>query len=229
MFPPATPHGPFLDVAPGVRAVRGTFSMGPGVVISRTMTVVESDDGPCVINSVRLNAQGEAELTRRGPIRHVIKLADGHGVDDPYMLKDGATFWSTPQASHPKIPRGRTLGPDAPVPGMRVIALPGTTEAALWVPAGGGTLITCDVVQHHVDTEGASWLARQITPLLGFRGAVLVAAPMWRRVKKLDLAGVRRATAPLLDVECENLITGHGPPIVGGAGARLREAIQALV
>lgn len=228
MFKPATAHGPFLDVAPGVRAVRGTFGMGPGMVISRTMTVVDGDDGPCVINAVRLNAAAEAELTRRGPVRHVVKLADGHGVDDPYMLKDGATFWSTAQARHPKIPRGRTLGPDAPVPGMVVLPIGNTSEAALWLPAGGGTLITCDSVQNHVDAEGQSWMARQITPWLGFHGEVLVAAPLWRRAHKLDLDGVRRAMAPLLERPFENLVTGHGPPVIGGAGEKLRRAVEGL-
>lgn len=228
MFPEATSHGPMLDVCEGVRLVRGTFRMGPGMVISRTMTIVDVEGGVCVINTVRLDAAGEAALVKRGPVLHVIKLADGHGLDDPYYLKDGAVFWSTENAKHEKIPRGKTLAPETPIPGAKAFVLPGTSEAVVWLPNGGGTLVTCDSVQNHADTEGASLFARWFTPLLGFKGGVLVAAPMWRRVKKLDLAAVKGAFAPLTELSFENLVTGHGPAIAGGADVRLREAISRL-
>lgn len=228
MFPEATAHGPFIEVCPSVRLVRGTFRMGPGLVISRTMTVVDLDDGACVINAVRLDAAGEADLVRRGPVRHVVKLADGHGLDDPYFLKDGASFWSTATARHDAIPRGRTLGPDAPVPGSHAVVLPGTSEAVVWLPHGGGTLVTCDSVQNHADVEGVSFLARWTMPMLGFTGGLLAPARMWRRIKKLDADGVKRAFAPLAELSFQNLVTGHGPAIVGGADQRVREAIARL-
>ena len=228
MFPEATDHGSLLDVCAGVRLVRGTFRMAPGMVISRTMTLVDLDDGVCVINSVRLSAAGEQELLRRGPVRHVVKLADGHGLDDPYYLKDGAQFWSTASAKHEAIPRGRTLAPEAPVPGSHAIVLPGTTEAVVWLPHGGGTLVACDSIQNHADTEGASLLARWTTPLLGFTGGLLAPTSMWRRLKKLDADGVKRAYAPVAELSFQNLITGHGPAIVGGADAQLRDVLTRL-
>src|SRR3954447_24916246 len=85
-FPAALPHGPITKVVDGVYSVRSGFRMGPGVVISRTMTIVQADDGLALLNAARLSDEGHAELERIGPIKHLIKLSDSHGVDEPYFI-----------------------------------------------------------------------------------------------------------------------------------------------
>lgn len=227
-FPAALRHGPLLPVCDGVHAVRGQFRMGPGVLIPRTMTIVAADDGLVVLNAIRLDAAGEAALAALGRVAHLVKLADAHGIDEPYYVdRFSPQVWTLPGARLGGVPAGRTLGPDGPVAGGVVIDLTcpkGGREASYWIPHGGGTLVTCDAVQHHVDGELASWLARRISPLLGFSGGVIVPR-MWRKVHGVDGAAVREVLAGLTARPFANLVTGHGPPVIGGADAAVRDAI----
>jgi hypothetical protein len=112
---------------------------------------------------------------------------------------------------------------------IEITGVAGARECALWVPAGGGTLITCDALQNHDGSEQyASWFARIMTPLLGFKGGVIVAS-MWRKHRKVAGARIREVLAPLLERRFENLVTGHGPPVIGGAHELARAAIDAAV
>lgn len=229
-FPAALPHGPLTRVVDGVYAVRGTFRMGPGMTIGRTMTIVTAPDGLVVFNAVRLSAEGEQELAKLGVVKHLVKLSDSHGLDEPYYVdRFRPEVWVVRGSKSGKVKATRTLGPDAPIAGASVVEFPGTSgwaECAVWIPNAGGTLITCDVLQNHCDTEGASTFAKLVTPLLGFQGGVIVAS-MWRKQQKVSGAAVRDAVSGLLAKPFENLVTGHGPAVVGGASERVREAIDA--
>ena len=90
---------------------------------------------------------------------------------------------------------------------------------------GGGTLVTCDAVQNCEDLEFASLGGKIMTSVMGFRGGVIV-PPMWRRFQKVSGAGLREKLSQLAELSFENLVTGHGPPVVGGADRQLRNAIQ---
>jgi hypothetical protein len=228
-FPPPRAHGPITPVTEGVYCVRGTFKLGPGLVISRTMTIVKVPEGLVIVTPVRLDAAGEAELLRLGKVLHVVTLSDAHGVDAPYYVKTfGAPFWTVPGARQKRLPVDRVLGPESPIPGAEVLALPPSPpESVLWLPHGGGTLITCDVIQHHVDTEGASFLARLMTPIMGFKGGVIV-PKMWRKIHRVAPADVATVLAEVGKRSFSNLVTGHGPPVVGGADQRVRAAIAAF-
>jgi hypothetical protein len=80
-------------------------------------------------------------------------------------------------------------------------------------------------VQNHVDGEHTSFLARVMTPLMGFKGGVIV-APMWRNIQKVKGAQVTAALAQVSALSFANLVTGHGPAVVGGADAIVRGAIE---
>jgi hypothetical protein len=226
-FPAALPHGPITQVVEGIYSVRSAFRMGPGVTISRTMTLVRVDDGLAVFNAARLSDAGHAELERMGPIKHLIKLSDSHGVDEPYFIdRYKPEVWTLDGVT--RIAGTRRLDTDKLLPGGRSVALPGATgwrECMYLAPHGGGTLIACDALQNHADSEGNSFVARIITPLMGFKGGLIV-APMWRKYQKLSGAGVRTAFASTLALELANVITGHGPAIVGGADVAVRAAVE---
>ena len=95
------------------------------------------------------------------------------------------------------------------------------------MPNGGGTLVTCDAVQNCADTDRASFAGRIMMSLMGFKGEVVV-PPMWRKFQKLSGDALRDAVSPLSELSFENLVTGHGPPIVGGADSLVRNAIQSV-
>jgi hypothetical protein len=232
-FAPALPHDPISKVTDGVYVVRGCFRMGPGLVISRTMTILEAPDGLVLVNAIRLSEQGETELARLGPVKHLLKLSDSHGIDEPYVAdRYRPEVWALPRARlRAGVTRTRVLGPDGPIAGARVIEFPGTTgwsEVAYLAPASGGTLVTCDALQYHVDLAHTSLFARVVTPLLGFKGGVIV-APMWRKLQKVQGEAVRGAFAGITGLTYANLVTGHGPPIVNGADELVRDALARLV
>lgn len=226
--PAAMPHGPLTRVADGVHIVRGTYRMGPGVVINRTMTVLEGPDGLVVINPIRLDEAGEAALAKLGAVKHLVKISDSHRLDDPYYVsRFMPTFWTLPGAQIGSLTSDRTLGPDSPIPGATVVRYgktAGWIEAGFMTPLGGGTLVTCDAVQNHVDTDGLSLMAKLVTPLLGFKGGVIV-PKVWRRYHKVAGTQVRDTLGALESLAFENLVAGHGPAVVGGASARVRDAI----
>lgn len=64
-----------------------------------------------------------------------------------------------------------------------------------------------------------------MTSVMGFKGGVIV-PPMWRRFQKLKGAAVRDALSGLTELSFENLVTGHGPPVAGGADTLVRAAIE---
>jgi hypothetical protein len=103
----------------------------------------------------------------------------------------------------------------------------GWRESAYWVPGGGGTLVTCDAIQNCADTEQASLGGKIMTSVMGFKGGVIV-PPMWRRFQKVSGAEIRNTLNGLTELSFENLVTGHGPPVIGGADTQLRKAIQSV-
>lgn len=204
--------------------------MGPAVVIGRTMTILSSGDGLVVLNAVRLNEAGQADLDRLGKVRHLVKLSDSHGVDEPYYQdRYRPDVWSLRGARLGGLTLARTFDGEGPVPGGAVIDYAGTAgwrEAAYFVPLGGGTLITCDAIQNCADKDRASFLGGVTIGLMGFTGGVIVPS-MWRKFQKVRGPKVRETLAPLVERPFGNLVTGHGPPLAGGADALVRSAIDA--
>jgi hypothetical protein len=100
----------------------------------------------------------------------------------------------------------------------------GWAECGVWLPQGGGTLVATDALQNHADQEHSSLLGRIMTPLMGFKGGVIV-APMWRKYQRLSGAQVSQALSRALERRFANLITGHGPAVIGGAEELVRAAI----
>jgi len=228
-YPKPLPHGAITEVTAGVHCVRGTFRMGPGVMVGRTMTVIDNSEGLVVFNAVRLDDASQAKLDALGEVKHLVKLSDSHGIDEPfYAARYQPTLWSLPGAKLGELAPDEILTGEGPVKGGVVVdygETAGWRESAYWVPMGGGTLVTCDAVQNCEDTEFASFGGKLMTSVMGFKGGVVV-PPMWRRFHKLSGAKLSNKLHRLTELSFEHLVTGHGPPVIGGADARLRSAIQ---
>ena len=228
-FPNHLPHGSLTSVVDGVYCVRGSFGMGPGVTIGRTMTVVDTGDGLVVLNAVRLSDSAHAELDALGQVKHLVKLSDSHSIDEPYYVdRYKPAVWSLRGAAMGQLSIDRSLGPDGPIAGGVVVdygETAGWREGAYLVPMGGGTLVTCDAIGNYADSEGASFLGRIMMSVMGFKGGVVV-PPMWRRFQKLKGPRVGETLSGLVDLSYANLVTGRGPPVAGGADAVVRSAIE---
>ena len=103
----------------------------------------------------------------------------------------------------------------------------GCSEAGLFIPGDGGVLITTDALQNQVDAEGASLLARLVFPLMGFRGGLIV-PPMWRRFQKVGPSALRDSFSNLTAHSFDTLVPGHGPPVLGGAAAKVKAVVEGL-
>lgn len=102
-YPEPLPHGELTQVLDNIYLVTGSVAMkvphpkwGPlTMTFSRNMLVIKQGGELILINSVRLNDKGIAQLDELGDVKHVIRLAAFHGFDDPYYKETfGATLWS---------------------------------------------------------------------------------------------------------------------------------------
>lgn len=231
-YPAAMPHGPIEEIANDVFWVQGSIAMGPGMRITRNMTIVRSGEELSVISSVRLSEQGQAELDKLGKVRHVIKIGHAHGVDCPYYVNHyGATYWALAGGPRPSDPQGGEVlsAEHLPVPDMELFEFQHTKEreAALLIKRGPGILITCDGVQNWPDSKGCSPIAKLVVCAMGLRRRPAQISPMWRKFMTPEGSSLRGDFERLVELDFEHLVCAHGRPLQGGARQALRATFDA--
>ena len=221
-FPAALPHGPLREIFPDVFLVTGTFRMGPLMAIPRNMTVVRHGGSLTVLNSVRLDAEGEASLDKLGKVEHVVRVGRFHGADDAYYVdRYKATLWAPPKIKG--LTGARELAPGStPIPGSTVFVFEKgkEAEAAIVLDVDGGALVTCDSYQHWTSFDGASFLGKIVLKLMGF-GPTLIGGP-WTKAMG---PGVREDFDRLLALPWKHLIPAHGAVLCDTAQDGLRKAL----
>lgn len=225
-FAPATAHGPIEAVFPNVHMVTGTVRMGFAMVVTRNMTIVRQGAELTVLNAVRLSPEGEAALDALGTVKHVLRLGNFHGMDDPYYVhRYGAKLWSPPGMKPGAVAPTDELKPGScPIEGATVFLFEKgrVPEAALVLPQDGGVLIPCDAYQNWTTFAGCSWLIRITAPMMGF-GPTHIGGP-WTKGMGLD---VRADFTRLLELPFHHLIPAHGTVLRDTAKEGLRVAIEA--
>lgn len=237
---PAYPHGELKEVLPDIFMVRGSLKFKkPPMQFSRNMTVIRHDGELTIVNSVRLDEAGLTALDALGTVKHVIRIAGFHGMDDRfYRERYQATLWmvrgqiytrslnldgKTPEQGY--MQADRLIDPDTelPIPGARAIVIAGKApEGLLFLEAHGGTLISGDALQNWGKAdEHFNWPARIGMRLMGFIKPYNL-GPGWVKQVKPDLG----ALAGLLDLSFENVLPGHGDAVIGGAREAFRPAIE---
>jgi hypothetical protein len=227
-LPPALPHGPLAEVFPGVFLVTGamqTVLMNLPFQFSRNMTVVRDGDALTIINSIRLDDAGLAQLEALGSIDHVVRLGSLHGRDDAfYAARYGAVFWAAPGiADAHGLVAQRDLTPDGAIPfaGCSVFAFRTTRmpECILRVDRAGGILIACDALQNlRAPDEYFSDQSRQRMQDMGFFEPANI-GPLWQQINDPKAEDFVRLQA----LSFRHVISGHGPPLRDSA----REAYTA--
>lgn len=209
-FAPALPHGALTEVFQDVFVVTGRFRFGPGLTITRNMTVVREGNALTLVNSVRLSPQGESELAKLGVVKHLVRLGAFHGADDPYYKnRYKPILWAPPGIRHKaELTTDRELKPGAsPIKKSRVFLFEKgkRPEAALVLERDGGILLTCDSYQHWTNFDGCSLLSKWMMKVMGF-GPTVVGGPWAREMGP----GVQEDFARLLGMPFKHLISGHG-------------------
>lgn len=239
--PPALPHGPLREVLPDTFFVSGVMAMpGPGIRFSRNMTVVRQGGELVLVNTVRLDEPGLAELDRLGKVAHVIRIAGFHGRDDAfYQQRYGARVhcvrgqqyskgFGKPTPASVYFEADAQLAADSalPIEGARLHVFGATPpEAAIVWERHGGTLITGDSLQNWATAdEHFSWAGKVVMRMLGFLRPHNV-GPSWLKQAKPPAADL----AALLELPFENVLPSHGTPVLGGASGLYRDAITRAI
>ncbi|NQV21759.1 MAG: hypothetical protein HQ511_10125 [Rhodospirillales bacterium] len=191
------------------------------------MVILRHGDELTVINSVRLDAEGEAALDALGKVSHVMKIGF-HGMDDAYYVdRYNAKMWTLGDAG--TAPGDGLLAEDTqlPFPGARVFMFKQTVvpEAAILVERQGGLLITCDSVQHWVPKDVMSPAAKIITRLIGFQHPAQIGPP-WRKKQTPPNGSLKSDFERLADLPFQRLIGGHGGLLERDGPAHLKATIQ---
>jgi hypothetical protein len=220
----AMPHGVIGEVFPHVFFVTGGFRFGPGLSISRNMTVVRSGGELTVINSVRLDADAERELEKLGKVAHVIRLGFFHGKDDRYYVERfGAKLWGPPRMPHPPGIAAEELRTDtSPIEGSQIFCFERgfEPEAALLLDREGGVLVTCDSYQNWTTFDGCSFLGGIMMRAMGF-GPTHIGSPWAKRMGP----DVRGDFDRLRELPFRHLVPAHGTVLKDEARPGLDAAI----
>jgi hypothetical protein len=236
-FPPASPHGELREIFSGLYFVTGSVVF-PGplrVRFSRNMTVVREGERLVLINSVRLNDAGLKQLDALGRVTDVIRLAGFHGADDPfYKDRYGAKIWVIKGQRYTAGFDGKSapyLEPDAelgagselPLAGARLYVFSTEpAEALLLLAREGGVLVSGDCLQHWAEPDPyISWTGSLMLKLFGFMKPHNV-GPAWLKRTKPPASELRA----VLDLDFDHVLPAHGAPVLGGAKAAYRAALE---
>ena len=158
-YHPVMPHGPIQEVFPDVFYVTGTMRnefFGSMWQFNRSMTIVRDAGRLTLVNTVRLDDAGLAQLESLGTVANVVRIGDMHGVDDRfYVDRYGARFWAMEGM---KVADGLTVDHvlredgEMPFAGGSMFRFTTTRrpECILRLDREGGIMIACDSLQNWV-------------------------------------------------------------------------------
>jgi hypothetical protein len=217
-MPPALPHGALEEVFPDVFFVTGTMKtvlMDAHWQFSRNMTVVRDGNALTLINAVRLDDDGLAQLDTLGRVVNVVKIGSLHGRDDAfYKARYGATYWAPPRMQHEHgLAPDKALTPDGEMPfagcsvfDFRTTRLP---ECILHIDRAGGILVACDSLQNYLapDPFFSDESRKMMTEMGFFQSANL--GPLWMQMNEPKGEDFVR----LRELAFRHALCGHGAPL----------------
>jgi hypothetical protein len=217
-LPPALPHGRLEEIFPDVFFVTGTMKtvlMSADWQFSRNMTVVRDGDALTLINAVRLDDAGLAQLDALGRVANVVKIGSLHGIDNAfYRARYGATLWAPPGMTHEHAlvaDRDLRSGGEMPFAGCSVFDFRTTKlpECILHIDRAGGILVACDSLQNWLEPdEFFSDASRQMMTEMGFFQPANI-GPLWMQVN----APQGQDFARLRELSFRHVLCGHGAPL----------------
>ena len=238
-YPAIAPHGPLTKVSDNVYVVQGSFKMGPGLLLSLTMTIVKRESELTIVNSMRVGPEVEEEIKALGDIKSVVRICSNHGASDEYYVDTfGATYYDLPLAAETpgasKVPATDKLienGSAPPsIPDAKLVILENLKmpDAVLYLPDDGGTLICGDFIQNGIPSPHESFLVTHVLgKLLGFNTGLLTCPPPFFKFYG-DGKDVSVNVAKIMEMDFDTVITAHGPYVKGGAKEKLKVGFDAV-
>ena len=213
---PLLPHLPLRQITSNIYEVKGTMKLFSIFRYSRNMHIIKCQEGVILVNPVRVHEKTIESIQKIGSIKHIYKIGQFHNVDIPYYMDTfKPRLWKLKNdPSIPNYPADELIESDQELPPchskLRIIKGLKVAEAVIVHPDQGGTLISCDAFVNMGPDAMANWLTRNLTKLLPKPTLV---GPNWIKFAK----PTRDSLLECLEDEFENLITSHGPEIMGGA------------
>lgn len=229
-FPPALAHGAIEEVLSDLFVVSGameTVLMDMDWQFSRNMTIVRDGERLILINTVRLDDKGLAELDQLGTVTDVIRLGALHGRDDAfYVDRYQARYWVMPGLEPEGDSAAQTLGDTLPITDATIFRFETTNipEGVLHLPRDGGILIACDALQNWLEPdEHFCDASRQRMEQMGFFTPANV-GPAWLQAAEPAEEDFNR----LGKLEFSHAICGHGQPLLHSAKQDFGATFQRL-
>lgn len=230
MYPPAYPHDDIKALYPGVYLLHGSIRMGPGMRMNRNMIILQHGQELILINPVRMSDTGLRELDKLGNVKHILRLGDFHGLDDPFYLdRYQCDFWAQKGQATYQSPVPNQLiskNTESPFPHSEFFIFESAQfpEAALLIKEHR-LLITTDSVQYHSNWSYFSWLTKTAFKLLGFKKGINIGPPWLKRVTP-EHQSMKADFEQLLQLDFDSLIGAHGLLLKSGSQHSLNEEIQ---
>lgn len=232
MYAAATPHDPIREIYPGVFLLHGSIRMGPGMRMNRNMIILKEETEITLINPVRLNDAGLAELDALGDVKRIIRLGDFHGLDDEFYLdrytcefwaQDGQATYKSPSPS--RVIRREATGPVRSSEYF-IFETARYPEAALLLKEHK-LLITTDSVQYHSDWSYFSWFTKLAFKMLGFKIGLNIGGPWLKRVTP-EGRTLADDFERLMALDFDALIAAHGSLLERDAKTLLEREVNRL-
>lgn len=231
-FPPALSHGSLKELFPDVFFLQGameTVLMDMDWTFSRNMTVVREGNRLIIINSVRLNDDGLAELDKLGQVTDVIRLGALHGRDDPfYVERYNANYWAVSGMTHESGLSAKSLSAEAPLPisDAALFEFESTQipEGILCLERAGGIAIACDALQNWREPdEFFCDESRERMMGMGFFTPANL-GPVWLQAAAPEAADFAR----LKGLSFKHALCGHGEPLLDSAREQYHDTFHRL-
>lgn len=214
-FPSALAHGAIEEVFSDVFVVSGamkTVLMDLDWKFSRNMIIVRDGERLILINSVRLNDEGLAQLDQLGKVTDVIRLGALHDRDDAFYLdRYQAQHWVMPGLETGE--NVKLLGQDSPLPiGDASVFRFETTkipEGILHLDRDGGILVACDALQNWLSPdEHFCDVSKERMQGMGFFTPANI-GPVWLQAAEPAADDFNRVKA----LNFRHALCGHGEPV----------------
>lgn len=215
-------HGKIKEVLKDIFFVTGTMRnefFGSMWQFSRNMTIVRENGNLTILNSVRLNDQGLAELDKLGKVVNVVRLGDMHGVDDRFYIdRYKATFWALPGMKIQdgiKVDKLLIEGGEMPLKNCSLFEFKSVNrpECILCLDRDGGIAIACDSLQNWIkpDEFFDKSTINTMQKMDFFKPANL--GPAWMYESKPEAGDFTR----LKQLNFKHAFCGHGEPLLNDA------------
>ena len=231
-YAPAYPHDSIEPIADDVFIARGSIRFNALMRITRNMGIIRHGDELTLVNPIRLDDAGEAQLRGLGEVKRIMRLGCFHGLDDPYYVDTfRAELWSQAGGTtytEPAIDRELAESTELPFPDAELFCFEGTKQPEsmlLLLKKSGGILLTCDAIQHYGDYRHNNLLARLLLPYIGFPKTTII-GPIWLKLMTAEGGSLKSEFERLLGWKFDGLLSAHGSYLHTGAHAAVAAALN---